>query len=86
MKGSEKQEKKMYPVYTMCSTRKYVQYKQGSATFSVQVRMCSTSKVDHQVLIQGSYTQKYFPMNESLLLLIYQVKMVSTLWRAAKTN
>ena len=31
MKGSEKQENKMYPVYTMCSTRKNVQYKQGWA-------------------------------------------------------
>ena len=30
-----------------------------------------TSKVDHQVFVQGSTTQKYFPMNESLLLLIY---------------
>ena len=32
----------------------------------------------------GGTTQEYFPMNESLLLLIYQVKMVSSLWQAAK--
>ena len=52
------------------------QYKRGCA---VQVRMCSTSKVDHQVLVQGNTTQKYFPMNESLLLLIYRVKVISSL-------
>ena len=34
----------------------------------------------------GGTTQKYFPMNESLLLLIYLVKTVSSLWQAAKTN
>ena len=28
-------------------------------------------RVDYQVLFQGGTTQKYFPMNESLLLLIY---------------
>ena len=58
----------------MCSTSVGVQLKS-----SVQARMCSASKVDHQVLVQGSTTQKYFPMNESLLLLIYQVIMASSL-------
>ena len=52
-------------------------YKQG---YAVQARMCSTSKVDHQVLVQGSTNQKYFSMDESLLSLIYRVKIVSSLW------
>ena len=42
--------------------------------------------VDYQVLVQGGTTQKYFPMNESLLLLIRQVNMVSSLWQAVKIN
>ena len=33
------------------STNEDVQYEQG--TSSVQMRMCSTRKVDHQVLVQG---------------------------------
>ena len=33
----------------------------------------------------GGTTQKYFPMNESLLLLIYLAKTVSSLWQAAKS-
>ena len=38
-------------------------------------------QVNHQVL-----AQKYFPVNESLLLLIYRVKMAGSLWQAAKIN
>ena len=35
----------------------------------------------------GGTTQKQtFPMNESLLLLIYRVKTVSNLWQVAKIN
>ena len=47
----------------------YVQYKQ----------------VDHHILLRGGgggggvINQKYFPMNESLLLLIYLAKIVSSL-------
>ena len=52
------------------STNEDVQYKQ----------------VNHQVLVQGGATQKYFPMNKSLLLLIYQVNMVRSLWQTAKIN
>ena len=59
----------------------------------VQARMCSMSEghlqykrglqykqVDHQVLVQGGTTEKFFPLNESLFLLIYQVKQASNLW------
>ena len=35
---------------------------------------------------QEGITQKYFPINESLFLLIYLVKTVSSLWHAAKIN
>ena len=43
--------------------------------------------MDYQVLVQGDTTQKYFPMNESIiLLLIYQVKMVSSLAMAGYEN
>ena len=52
-------------------------------------------KVNHQVLVRGGggggggagrTNQKYLPVNEALLLLIYQVKMASSLWQAAKIN
>ena len=54
----------------MCSANHaHVQYKWGCA---VQIRhIISTSedvqckRVDHQVLVQGGTTQKYFPMKES---------------------
>ena len=52
------------------STSEDVQYKQ----------------VNHQVWYRGGTNQKYLPVNESLLLLIYQVKMASSLWQAAKIN
>ena len=52
------------------STSEDVQYKQ----------------VNHQVLVQRGTILKYFPVDESLLLLIYQVKMASRLWRSAKIN
>ena len=45
------------------STSEDVQYKQ----------------VNNKPLVQGSTTQKYFPMNESLFLLMYQVKMAGSL-------
>ena len=41
--------------------------------------------VDHQVSVQEDTTQKYFPMNESLLLLMYLVKTISSIWQAAKS-
>ena len=60
---------------------------------SVRIRhIISTSEdaqykqVNHQVLVQRGTIQKYFPGDESLLLLIYQVKMASSLWRSAKIN
>ena len=58
----------------MCSTGKaYHQYKRRC---EVQARhIFSTSEVNHQLL----YRKKCFPINESLLLLIHQVKTVSTL-------
>ena len=52
------------------STSEDVQYKQ----------------IDHQVLVQGGTTLKYFPMNELLFLLIDSVKIVSSLWQDAKIN
>ena len=63
----------------MCSTNQaHHHYERGCA---VRVRLSfSTSenvqykRVDHQVLVQGGTTQKYFPINESLLLLTYPVK------------
>ena len=63
----------------MCSTNQaHLQYKRGCA---VRIRHINQYKrgwqdkhVDNQVLVQGGTTLKYFPMNESLLLLIYQVK------------
>ena len=55
--------------------------------YAVRIRyIISTSKdvqykqVDHQVLVQRGTIQKYFPVDEQLLLLIYQVKMASSLW------
>ena len=36
-------------------------------------------QVDHQILEQGDTIQKYFPMNDSLLLPVYPVKIVSSL-------
>ena len=59
---------------------------------AVQIRHISTSEdvkykqVNHQVLAQEGTVQKYFPVDESLLLLICQVKMTSSLWQAAKIN
>ena len=43
-------------------------------------------QVDHQVLVQGNTTEKYFPMSTSLFLLIYQAKKVNSLRQAAKVN
>ena len=45
------------------------------------MRMCCTSKVDHQLSVQ-----QYFSVNESLLLLIYQVITVSGIWQPAKID
>ena len=41
-------------------------------------------QVNHQVFVYRGTTQKCFPVDESLLLLIYQVKMASSLWQAAR--
>ena len=57
-------------------TRRDVQY--GKGTSSVQVRMCSTSKVGISFGTEG-YRTKILPKNESLLLLIDRMKMVSSL-------
>ena len=74
----------------MCSMCKDVQYVQRCA---VPIRyIISTSEdvhykqVNHQVLAQEGTNQKYFPMNESLLLITYQVKMASSLWQVAKIH
>ena len=74
-----------------------LQYKQG--TSSVQARMCSTNQSHHQYkqgcavqasrlssFCTGGITQKYLPMNESLLSLIYPVKTISSQWQAAEIN
>ena len=60
-------------VYSMCvpkntdlGLRSYVQYE----------RDVHYNGVDHHILVQGSTTQKYFPMSESLLFLIYHVKQL----------
>ena len=45
------------------STNEDVQYKQ----------------VNHQVFVERGTIQKYFPVDEKLLLLLYQVKMASSL-------
>ena len=43
-----------------------------------RARMCSTNQAHYQYEQGGGgTTQKYFPINESLLLLIYQVKTVA---------
>ena len=49
-------------------------------------RVCAIqlSRLSH--FATGCTAQKYFPMNESLLLLIYLVKTVSSLWQAANIN
>ena len=57
------------PIRHIINTSENVQYKQ----------------VNHQVLVQRGTIQKYFSVNESLLLLIYQVEMPSSLWQAAKS-
>ena len=62
---------------------KDVKYESGAS--SVQARMCSKSKVDHQAMVLGVTSQKYFLVNESFLLITYQVKMVNSLWQDAKT-
>ena len=41
--------------------------------------------VNYQGLVQRGTIQKYFPVDESLLLLIYQVKMASSLWQGAES-
>ena len=66
------------------STRHDVQEGQGISSVEMECaarkrHIISTIMVDHQVLVQGITVQKYFPMNESLLLLVHQVKMVSSL-------
>ena len=60
---------------------------------AVQIRhIISTSEdvqykqVNHQVLVQRGTIQKYVPVDESLLLLIDEIKMASSLWQAAKIN
>ena len=60
-----------------------VQYESG--TSSVQVRMCSKCLADHQFW-HRVYCYKIFQMTESLVLLIYQVQIVSSLWEAKKIN
>ena len=50
------------------STSEDVQYKQ----------------VNHQVLVQRGTIQKYFPVDE-LLIIVNQVKMASSLWQVAKS-
>ena len=75
----------------MCSAIEEVQCESG--TSSVQAIMCSLSPVQVRVCSTSKYIIKfwdtaleYFPMNELLLVLIYQVKMASTLWQVAKIN
>ena len=51
---------------------------------AVQARMCSMNQA-HLQYKQGR-SEKYSAMNEALILLIYQVQMVSNLWQAAKIN
>ena len=43
-------------------------------------------QVNDQASVQRGTIQKYIPVDESLLLLIYQVKMAGSLWQAANIN
>ena len=43
-------------------------------------------QVDHQVLVHGDTSKKHFSLSKPLILLIYQVKRVSSLWQAANVN
>ena len=75
----------------MCSNIKaHNQYNQGCAVTSrhiiSKIEGVQQKRVDYQVLVQRGTSKKYFSMNESLLLLIYQVKMVSSLWQAVKID
>ena len=61
--------------------------------YAVRIRhIISTSEdvqlkqVNHQILVQRGTIQKYIPLDESLLLLIYQVEMTGSLWQAEKIN
>ena len=47
--------------------------------------MSSTSKMHYQVLERGAGTTKILS-KESLIFLIYQLKMVRSLWQVAKVN
>ena len=58
----------------------------------VRARMCSTNQAHHQyervepkVLVQKGTTQKYLPMNKSLLLLMCQFKMIGAYGRLRKS-
>ena len=63
----------------VCSAREpHLRYERGCA---VQVSRSSSFGTG-----DGGTAQKCFPINESLLLLIYQVKIISSLWQAAKIN
>ena len=50
----------------------------------ILLTLCSAKykQVNHQVFVQGegALIRKYLPLNEALLLPIYQVKMASSLW------
>ena len=64
---------------------------------AVKSRVCSNKEAHHQCnrgcVVQASRLssfcstpQKYLPMNEPLLLLVYQVKMVSNLWHGRQKS
>ena len=46
----------------------------------------SYKQVNHQVLVQRCTIQKYIPVDESLILLIYQIKITSGLWHASRNQ
>ena len=78
----------------MCSTSQARhQYKRGYAVqireLSIRERMYSTNHEDHQILVWGGggdTTQRYFSINGSLVLLIYQVNTASNPWLLAKIS
>ena len=73
MKGGEKQEDKKTPCIN------YVQYEQGCAVNQAHLlyKQGRSSSFGYR---EGGTTQKYFAMNEALILLICHVKMVSSPW------
>ena len=70
----------------MCSKKEDVQYESGIS--SARMRMCSLTKVDHQVLVQGTLLKDTFQLmnhySYDVLFTDILSKTISSLWQAAK--